>query len=253
MDPHPLRLPLVLQRGAGQGHRRGAQGGEVHRHPPAAHRQHHPPLHEPPAPAAHHGPPQPPSRRHPRPLPPHHLYLGLPGGVGGGPPRAGELRQGVQVREARGVRLLGGGRHPRGGVRHTDRPRGAGGAAGRDHLPAAGHPVGLRAGAGGHRGGRHRGRLRRGRAGAPRAPNLRASPCRPERVPGGKSRHHDSAPRSASAPPQMVGRTAYEAPDIDPIVFLTDDPNHPPLAIGEMRKCVITSASIFDLEASPVC
>lgn len=52
----------------------------------------------------------------------------------------------------------------------------------------------------------------------------------------------------------MVGRTQWDAPDVDPIVFLTpsSDPSIPPLEAGQMRQCIITGNSLFDLEAQPV-
>jgi ribosomal protein S12 methylthiotransferase len=51
-----------------------------------------------------------------------------------------------------------------------------------------------------------------------------------------------------------VGRTTLEAPDIDPIVFITEDKSKglPPLEAGQMRKCSIVGSSLFDLEAVPL-
>ena len=54
---------------------------------------------------------------------------------------------------------------------------------------------------------------------------------------------------------QLVGRTQWDAPDVDPLVFISDpDPESgaPPAAPGTMVRCVVTSASLFDLEATPV-
>ncbi|KAG2500299.1 hypothetical protein HYH03_001877 [Edaphochlamys debaryana] len=52
----------------------------------------------------------------------------------------------------------------------------------------------------------------------------------------------------------LIGRTQWDAPDVDPLVFLTEaeDPAIPRLEAGQMRRCVITSNSLFDLEATPV-
>eukprot|EP00803_Ostreobium_quekettii_P009871 evm.model.scf_2033.1 EVM.evm.TU.scf_2033.1 scf_2033:18171-23166(-) len=55
---------------------------------------------------------------------------------------------------------------------------------------------------------------------------------------------------------ELVGRTQWDAPDIDPHVYLSmgpDDAGLPPLEIGQMRMCKIDSAHLFDLEAHPVC
>lgn len=52
-----------------------------------------------------------------------------------------------------------------------------------------------------------------------------------------------------------VGRTMLEAPDIDPLVFISDpEPGLmlPELEVGQMRRCKITGTSLFDLEASPL-
>ena len=52
---------------------------------------------------------------------------------------------------------------------------------------------------------------------------------------------------------EIFGRTEFDAPDIDNIVFLQDpEDGLPPLEIGQMRKCRITGRSIFDLEAVPI-
>lgn len=55
----------------------------------------------------------------------------------------------------------------------------------------------------------------------------------------------------------LFGRSQYDAPDVDPIVFLSEPPQGysssvPPLEVGQMRRCLITSNSLFDLEAHPV-
>lgn len=52
----------------------------------------------------------------------------------------------------------------------------------------------------------------------------------------------------------MIGRTQWDAPDVDPIVFLhpPTNPSVAPAAPGEMRRCRVTSNSLFDLEAHPI-
>jgi ribosomal protein S12 methylthiotransferase len=52
----------------------------------------------------------------------------------------------------------------------------------------------------------------------------------------------------------FVGRTALEAPDVDPCVFLHDAglPGVLPLAIGQMRLCKVDGSSMFDLTAHPI-
>lgn len=59
---------------------------------------------------------------------------------------------------------------------------------------------------------------------------------------------------SLSADGGFLGRTQWDAPDVDPFVFLTEteDESLPPLEIGQMRRCVVDSAMLFDLEAHPV-
>ena len=50
-----------------------------------------------------------------------------------------------------------------------------------------------------------------------------------------------------------VGRTTLEAPDIDPIVFISEPPAGSGMAaleMGQMRKCKIVGTSLFDLEAN---
>lgn len=53
---------------------------------------------------------------------------------------------------------------------------------------------------------------------------------------------------------ELFGRTQWDAPDIDNIVFLSEseDDSVPRLEVGQMRRCVVTGRSIFDLEAVPV-
>lgn len=54
---------------------------------------------------------------------------------------------------------------------------------------------------------------------------------------------------------QLVGRTEYDAPDIDNLVFLVDseDESIPALEIGQMRRCLINDSITFDLVGQPVC
>ena len=53
---------------------------------------------------------------------------------------------------------------------------------------------------------------------------------------------------------QLVGRTQWDAPDVDPLVFLSEssEPGVPPLALGQIRRCVVDGNSLFDLEAHPM-
>ncbi|PRW60219.1 hypothetical protein C2E21_1074 [Chlorella sorokiniana] len=54
---------------------------------------------------------------------------------------------------------------------------------------------------------------------------------------------------------ELYGRSQWDAPDIDPIVFLLqpeEGSGIPPLEIGQMRRCRVLGTSIFDLEATPV-
>lgn len=52
----------------------------------------------------------------------------------------------------------------------------------------------------------------------------------------------------------LIGRTQWDAPDVDPLVFLQDSSNTaiPPLEVGQLRRCKVIGNSIFDLEAVPV-
>lgn len=53
-------------------------------------------------------------------------------------------------------------------------------------------------------------------------------------------------------PGVWLGRTAADAPDVDPVVFLHDAEGAAPLAVGQMRRVKITGASINDLVGHPV-
>lgn len=52
----------------------------------------------------------------------------------------------------------------------------------------------------------------------------------------------------------LIGRTQYDAPDVDPVVFLSESSKEgvEPLAVGQIRKCRVIGNSIFDLECVPV-
>lgn len=55
----------------------------------------------------------------------------------------------------------------------------------------------------------------------------------------------------------LFGRTQWDAPDVDPIVFLSEPPASAaagiaPLQVGQMRRCRVSGTSLFDLEAYPV-
>ena len=52
----------------------------------------------------------------------------------------------------------------------------------------------------------------------------------------------------------FIGRTTLEAPDIDPVVFVTEDKTKglPPIEPGQMRRCNVIGSSLFDLEAQPI-
>ena len=52
-----------------------------------------------------------------------------------------------------------------------------------------------------------------------------------------------------------VGRTSLEAPDIDPIVFISEPElgsGLAPLEMGQMRRCKVSGTSLFDLEVNPL-
>ena len=54
---------------------------------------------------------------------------------------------------------------------------------------------------------------------------------------------------------ELYGRTQWDAPDVDPIVFLAPPEEGSGLAaleVGQLRRCRVTGTSIFDLEAVPV-
>lgn len=54
---------------------------------------------------------------------------------------------------------------------------------------------------------------------------------------------------------EIFGRTQWDAPDIDNIVFMQEPEEGlglKPLEIGQMRRCKVTGRSIFDLEAVPI-
>uniref|UniRef100_A0A7S3VK66 Uncharacterized protein n=1 Tax=Dunaliella tertiolecta TaxID=3047 RepID=A0A7S3VK66_DUNTE len=54
----------------------------------------------------------------------------------------------------------------------------------------------------------------------------------------------------------LIGRTQWDAPDIDPIVFLSEEDSNTsglaPLEVGQLRRCRVIGNSIFDLEACPI-
>lgn len=52
----------------------------------------------------------------------------------------------------------------------------------------------------------------------------------------------------------LIGRTQWDSPDVDPLVFLTEptDPAVPALEVGQVRRCMVYNNSLFDLEAHPV-
>lgn len=52
---------------------------------------------------------------------------------------------------------------------------------------------------------------------------------------------------------ELIGRTQFDAPDVDPCVFLSESLGMPPLEIGQMRRCQVHGSVLYDLEASPVC
>ena len=58
---------------------------------------------------------------------------------------------------------------------------------------------------------------------------------------------------STSEDGELLGRSQWDAPDVDPFVFISpsDDSRRLP-QIGELWRCQITGASLFDLEASPL-
>ena len=52
----------------------------------------------------------------------------------------------------------------------------------------------------------------------------------------------------------FIGRTSLESPDVDPVVFLSESEEESvePLAVGQMRTCLVTGASLADIEAHPI-
>ena len=54
---------------------------------------------------------------------------------------------------------------------------------------------------------------------------------------------------SISEEGELLGRTQWDAPDVDPLVFLSEASEHAPLEVGQMRRCRIVGTSLFDLEA----
>lgn len=53
----------------------------------------------------------------------------------------------------------------------------------------------------------------------------------------------------------LVGRTQWDAPDVDPCVFVGEPAEGSgvrPAVPGELRRCLVTGATLFDLEAHPV-
>ena len=57
---------------------------------------------------------------------------------------------------------------------------------------------------------------------------------------------------SISEEGELLGRTQWDAPDVDPLVFLSEAPEYAPLEVGQMRRCRVVGTSLFDLEAVPI-
>lgn len=53
---------------------------------------------------------------------------------------------------------------------------------------------------------------------------------------------------------QFLGRTQWDAPDVDPMVFLSEPESNElqALAVGQMRLCEVDGTLLFDIEAHPV-
>jgi hypothetical protein len=53
---------------------------------------------------------------------------------------------------------------------------------------------------------------------------------------------------------QFLGRTQWDAPDVDPMVFLSEPESNelPALAVGQMRLCEVDGTLLFDIEAHTV-
>lgn len=60
---------------------------------------------------------------------------------------------------------------------------------------------------------------------------------------------------SISEDGDLLGRSQWDAPDVDPVVFLPlsdiDIPGRQP-QVGELWRCRVTGASLSDLEALPL-
>ena len=56
---------------------------------------------------------------------------------------------------------------------------------------------------------------------------------------------------SISEEGELIGRTQWDAPDVDPLVFIATNKGESP-QLGQLWSCRVTSASLFDLEAVPV-
>lgn len=60
---------------------------------------------------------------------------------------------------------------------------------------------------------------------------------------------------SISEDGELLGRSQWDAPDVDPIVFLSpinDSTFGRQPQLGELWRCQVTGASLFDLEATPL-
>ena len=57
---------------------------------------------------------------------------------------------------------------------------------------------------------------------------------------------------SISEEGEFIGRTCWDAPDVDPIVFLSEAADQEPLQVGQLRRCKVTGSCVFDLEAVPI-
>lgn len=53
---------------------------------------------------------------------------------------------------------------------------------------------------------------------------------------------------------QLFGRTQWDAPDVDNVVFIgeSNEEGIEPAVVGQMRRCRVVGHSIFDLEAVPI-
>lgn len=52
---------------------------------------------------------------------------------------------------------------------------------------------------------------------------------------------------------QFLGRTQWDAPDVDPMVFLSEPESNelPALAVGQMRLCEVDGTLLFDIWSTP--